>query len=58
MRSSVKRPASGSCVESEGAVIVIEGVILRSFISAVGKPLVEVVISGMLADIERNVRVR
>jgi hypothetical protein len=45
----VKRPASGSDVESEGAVVVIEGVIFRSLISVVGMPLVEVAISGMVA---------
>lgn len=58
IRSSAKRPASGSDIASGGAVIVIEGAILGLLISVVGIPFVDVVMSGMPADAEEQIRVQ
>lgn len=50
----MKRASSGSDGQSEGAVIVMEGVILRLLISSVGTPFVGSTISGMSAVPERK----
>jgi len=54
IRSSVNRAASGSDGESVGAVIVMEGTVLRLLISSVGTPFVGVANSGMSAVVERE----